>query len=60
MKITDLSILCKWKNLKNRECIKYLFAPLCIYIYKYIYGYIGGGGGYVVVVVNISKIKYML
>ncbi len=28
MKITDLSILCKWENLKNRQCIKYLFAPL--------------------------------
>ncbi len=30
MKITDLSILCKWKTLKNRQCIKYLFAPLYI------------------------------
>ncbi len=30
MKITDLSILCKWENLKNRQCIKYLFAPLYI------------------------------
>ncbi len=30
MKITDLSILCKWENLKNRQCIKYLFAPLCV------------------------------
>ncbi len=28
MKITDLSILCKWENLKNRQCIKYLFVPL--------------------------------
>ncbi len=28
MKMTDLSILCKWENLKNRQCIKYLFAPL--------------------------------
>ncbi len=28
MKITDLSILCKWENLKNRQCVKYLFAPL--------------------------------
>lgn len=28
MKITDLSNLCKWENLKNRQCIKYLFAPL--------------------------------
>ncbi len=28
MKITDLSIFCKWENLKNRQCIKYLFAPL--------------------------------
>ncbi len=27
MKITDLSILCKWENLKNRQCIKHLFAP---------------------------------
>ncbi len=33
MKITDLSILCKLENLKNRQCIKYLFAPLYIYIY---------------------------
>ncbi len=31
MKITDLSILCKWENLKNRQCIKYLFAPLYIF-----------------------------
>ncbi len=30
MKITDLSILCKWETLKNRQCIKYLFAPLYI------------------------------
>ncbi len=41
MKITDLSILCKWENMKNRQCIKYLFAPLYIlytvYIYIYIY-----------------------
>ncbi len=28
MKITDLSILCKWETLKNRQFIKYLFAPL--------------------------------
>ncbi len=28
MKITDLSILCKWATLQNRQCIKYLFAPL--------------------------------
>ncbi len=30
MKFTDLSILCKVENLKNRQCIKYLFAPLYI------------------------------
>ncbi len=30
MKITDLSILCKWENLKNNQCIKYLFAPVYI------------------------------
>ncbi len=30
LKITDLSILCKLENLKNRQCIKYLFAPLYI------------------------------
>ncbi len=32
MKMTDLSILCKWEtlNLENRQCIKYLFAPLYI------------------------------
>ncbi len=46
MKITDLSILCKWDNLKNRQCIKYVFAPLYINIYThththiYIYIYI--------------------
>ncbi len=28
MKITDLSILCKWETLKNQQVIKYLFAPL--------------------------------
>ncbi len=28
MKMTDLSILCKWENLKSQQCIKYLFAPL--------------------------------
>ncbi len=33
IKITDLSILCKWGNLKNQQCIKYLFAPLYIYIW---------------------------
>ncbi len=32
MKITDLSILCKWENLKNRQCIKYLFAPCTQYL----------------------------
>ncbi len=30
MKITDLSILCKWKTLKNQQCIKYVFAPIYI------------------------------
>ncbi len=33
MKITDLSILCKWENLKDRQCIKYLFAPLYMHSY---------------------------
>ncbi len=28
MKMTDLSILCKWETLKNRQCFKYLFSPL--------------------------------
>ncbi len=37
MKITDLSILCKWENLKNRQCIKYLFARLYIYEIGYCY-----------------------
>ncbi len=37
MKMTDLSILCKWETFKNRQCIKYLFAPLYVYIYIYIY-----------------------
>ncbi len=38
MKITDLSILCKWGNLKNRQCIKNLFGPLymCVYVYIFI------------------------
>ncbi len=31
MKITDISILCKWETLKYRQCIKYLFAPLYMY-----------------------------
>ncbi len=31
VKITDLSILCKWENLKNWQRIKYLFAPLYIF-----------------------------
>ncbi len=35
MKITDLSILCKWETLKNWQCIKYLFAPL--YAQSYIH-----------------------
>ncbi len=30
MEITDLSILFKWETLKNRQCIKYLLAPLYI------------------------------
>ncbi len=29
-KITDLSILCKWENLTNRQFIKYLFAPCTV------------------------------
>ncbi len=40
MKMTDLSILCKWETLNNRQCIKYLFAPLYVYIYIYIYIYV--------------------
>ncbi len=37
MKMTDLSILCKWENLKNWPCIKYLFllCPTCIYMCAY-------------------------
>ncbi len=35
MNITDLSILCKWDTLKNRQCIKYLFAPPYVCIYRY-------------------------
>ncbi len=42
MKITDLSILCKWDNLTNRQCIKYLFAPL-VYILHGCIGYITAG-----------------
>ena len=30
IKITDLYVLCKWDNLQNRQCIKYLFSPLYI------------------------------
>ncbi len=37
MKITDISILCKWETLKNRQCIKYLFAPLYVVKLKHIY-----------------------
>ncbi len=37
MKITDLSILCKWENLKNQHCIKYLFAPLYVCVCMYIF-----------------------
>ncbi len=33
MKITDRSILCKWENLKNRQCIEYLFASLNMIAY---------------------------
>ncbi len=42
MKMTDLSILCKWETLKNHQCIKYLFAPLYIIkcIFQNIYMYI--------------------
>ncbi len=32
MKITDLSILCKWENLKNRQCIN-TYLPHCIIKY---------------------------
>ena len=27
IRITDLYMLCKWENLQNRQCIKYLFSP---------------------------------
>ncbi len=40
MKITDLSILCKWKNVKNRLCIKYKYAYTVGQIYIYIYIFI--------------------
>ncbi len=33
MKITDLSILCKWETLKIWQCIKYLFAPLYVQVH---------------------------
>ena len=33
IKITDFYMLCKWENLQNRQCIKYLFSPLYIYIH---------------------------
>ncbi len=37
MEITDLSILCNWENLKNRQCIKYVFAPLYFLDREYIF-----------------------
>lgn len=35
IKITDLSILCRWENLQKWQYIKYLFSPLCLYVYIY-------------------------
>jgi len=39
LKITDFYMLCKWENLQNRQCIKYLFSlPYTVpYIYLYIH-----------------------
>ena len=31
--MTDFYMLCKWGNLQNRQCIKYLFSPLYHTIY---------------------------
>ena len=28
-------MLCKWENLQNRQCMKYLFSPLYIYIHTH-------------------------
>jgi len=30
IKMTDFYMLCKWENLKNQQCIKYMFSPLYI------------------------------
>ncbi|KAI4881454.1 hypothetical protein NFI96_009613, partial [Prochilodus magdalenae] len=30
IKITVFYMLCKWENLKNQQCIKYLFSPLYV------------------------------
>ncbi len=37
MQITGLFHLFKWENLHNWWLTKYFFAPLCVYIYIYIY-----------------------
>jgi len=34
IKITDFYVLCKWENLQNRQCIKYLCSPLYIMYIK--------------------------
>lgn len=34
IKNTDLSILCKWENVQNWQCMKHIFSPLyivCVY-----------------------------
>ncbi|XP_023187000.1 uncharacterized protein LOC111608146 isoform X2 [Xiphophorus maculatus] len=33
IKITVFYMLCKWENLKNQQCIKYLFSPLYLLMY---------------------------
>ena len=40
MKITGLYHLFKWENLHNWWLTKYFFAPLYVYMYACVYGYI--------------------
>ncbi len=57
MKITDLSILCKWETLKNRQFIKYLFAPLCVCVYIYICMLIGTLVGFLFILFSCSFLR---
>jgi len=37
IKMTDFYMLCKWENLKNQQCIKYLFSLLHMGLYFIIF-----------------------